>query len=718
MAISLKAKLSAAFVAITVTVTLIAGILVDRNVASTTIAGFQDRLSYETTMLGQMTANALFGEIDPSDTSLKESVRALGTAVHTELAVISKDGTVVADSENEDTKALGSQSDVPEIVAARASGKGNAIRAGRMFVAASIVRDGAILGFARSAVPMSEVSAELVGVRTRMAAGSAIALVLAVGMGLFFSSALVRPIRALSSGARRVGAGDFEHVIRVSTSDEIGELAGAFNEMTKSLRRTITELDGRNRDMRLVLDNVDQGLLTIDRSGIVSPEHSAVVTKWFGVPSASESFAQYIGRTDPRAAILFELQWEELLEDTLPRELLLYQLPKRLVGGERSFELSYIPITTGNDQIAKLLIVITDITSQLAAERAEAEQREVVTMFERIMRDKSGVIDFLLEAETQVQELTGATRAPLEEIKRKLHTLKGNAGVYGMHGLAMLCHEIETHMAESEGGDLPDADRAALAQAWTRTEQRLSSFLGKADPRIVIDDEEYACVLRALLEGAPRVEVIRTIRDWKMEPAIERLDRIADQVRDLAKRLQKKVDVDVDGAGLRLPREEWATFWASFTHVVRNAVDHGLESEEERRNAGKSERGKIRLAVARTGRSIQIEIADDGRGIDWEKVAARARAASLPASRSEDLVAALFADGISTRETVSDLSGRGVGLAAAKEACERLGGYVAVESVPGRGTAFRFHLPIPDRGQSLRPAEVSIPPRLTIATAT
>jgi two-component system, chemotaxis family, sensor kinase CheA len=715
MAVSLKTKLSAGFVAVTVSGTLIAALLVDRNVSRTTLAGFEDRLSYETTMLGQMTANALFGEIDPNDTSLKESVRTLGAAVHTQLAVIAKDGTIVADSETDDARAMGSQVDFPEIVAARATGKGTAVRDGRLFVAAAIVRDGGTLGYARSSVPMSELSAQLSAVRKRMVTGSGVALLFAAVLGLLFASALVRPIRALSRGARRVGAGDFEHVIEISASDEIGELARAFNDMTASLRSTIAQLNGRNRDMRLVLDNVDQGLLTIDRDGSMSAERSAVVAKWFGPAPESEKLVDYLKRVDSDAAEAFEVQWEELLEESLPRALLLHQLPKRLHSGQKTFSLSYSPITEADDRMSKLLIVVSDISSRLAAERAEAEQREVATMFERIMRDKSGVIDFLMDAETLVKELTAASRPSLVETKRQLHTLKGNAGVYGMLGIANLCHEIENRMGESHG-DVSEADRTALRRAWAQTADRLSHLLGDRNPVVSIDDGEYAFVLRALLDGTPRTDVVRMVREWKMERASERLERFAGQARDLAKRLQKgDIKVEVESAGLRIPREEWATFWSSFTHVVRNAVDHGLESPEERRKVGKDPNGRIRLTAERVGRTVQISMTDDGRGIDWEKVAKRARAAGLPAARSEDLVAALFADGFSTKETVSDVSGRGVGLGAARQACERLGGYVAVESVQNVGTTFRFHMPIPERGQSLRPAE-SIGPSLASTT--
>jgi two-component system chemotaxis sensor kinase CheA len=462
---------------------------------------------------------------------------------------------------------------------------------------------------------------------------------------------------------------------------------------------------------------VDQGLLTIDRAGIMSTERSAVVAKWFGSPVEGERFAECIERVDPGTAEAFELQWEELLEGALPRALLLHQLPKRLTRSDGSYELSYIPITDADDKIAKLLVVISDITTRLAAERAEAEQREVAAIFERIMRDKSGVLDFLMDAEKLVRELTAATRPPLADTKRRLHTLKGNAAMYGMLGLATLCHEIETRLSESEH-DLSSGDGDALAQAWIRTAERLSVFLVDRNPGIQIDDGEYAYLLRALLDGTPRAEVVRMVRDWKQERASERLERFARQARELAGRLGKgEIDVHVDGAGLRLPREEWSAFWTSFTHVVRNAVDHGLELAEERAQVGKDSRGRIRLVATLIGRSVQIEMSDDGRGIDWEKLATRARAAGLPAARREDLVAALFTDGVSTKETVSDLSGRGVGLGAAKEACEKLGGYVVVESRPNEGTTFRFRMPLPDRSDGQRSTGSVPPPRTAAATA-
>jgi two-component system chemotaxis sensor kinase CheA len=709
MNLSLKAKLSAAFVAVTVCGIFIAGVLVDRNVRSAMLKAYEDRLSYQTTMLGQMTANALFGEIDPNDTSLRDSVKALGSSVHTQLSVIAKDGTITADSECDDPRALGPQNGEPEVSAASSSGTGVAVRDGRMFVATAIVREGATLGFARSSVPMAEVMAYVGAVRTRVAVGSLVALCVAIGLGLIFSTRIVRPIHALSEGARRVGAGDFEHPIEVTTHDELGELAVAFNDMTRSLRTTIAQLDGRNHDMRMVLDNVDQGLLTVDRAGAMSAERSAVVDTWFGPSAAGERFVDCLRRVDAPTADTFEMQWEELLEGTLPRALLLHQLPHQLKRGEKTYELAYTPITDAEDAIGRVLVVVSDVTARLAAQRAEAEQREIAAIFERILRDKLGALEFVSDAEGLVQQLIGVTRPPLTDTRRALHTLKGNASLYGMQRLSSLCHDIETRMAEV-GADICPADREVLGATWRQTALRLATFLGDRNGNIVVDDDEYAHVMRSLLDGSPRAEVVRRLRDWKMERVGDRLDRLAHQARDIARRLHKAaLTVEIGGAGLRLPAQDWSPFWAALPHVLRNAVDHGIEGADERRAAGKTEEGCLRLTASRAGGALQIEVSDDGRGVDWDKVAAKAQAAGLPTARHEDLVAALFAEGVSTRDAATETSGRGVGLGAAKHACERLGGYVTVESIAGRGTAFRFHMPLPERGPSLLPA-ITVPP--------
>jgi chemotaxis protein histidine kinase CheA len=141
---------------------------------------------------------------------------------------------------------------------------------------------------------------------------------------------------------------------------------------------------------------------------------------------------------------------------------------------------------------------------------------------------------------------------------------------------------------------------------------------------------------------------------------------------------------------VRLDPGSWAAFWTTLVHILRNAIDHGLESSQERQLAGKPAAGKLWLEAGRVGDRITISIRDDGRGIEWEKIRARAIKLGIASTTASDLIDALFADGLSTREEVSTVSGRGVGLSAVKQVVLELGGTIEVETVLGQGTTFRF----------------------------
>ncbi len=446
---------------------VVGGILVDRNVRSAAVDDIEDRLSYETTMLGQMTANALFGEIDPTDTSLNASVRALGNAVHTQLSLIAKTGAVVADSGSDSPLSLPSQAGEPEVIAAQATGVGISVRDGRIFVAHAITSDGKELGIARSSVAMGTVESHVHDVRRRMADGALVAVLIALIFGYAIASRIVSPLRALSAAAQRIDAGDLSQPIAVTSKDEIAELSRTFNEMTGSLRETVSKLDARNRDLRLVLDNVSQGLLTLGRDGVIRGERSAVLDRWFGPVSMGTTFWDYVARIDAPASAMFRCAWDELLEEAMPFEVAFDQLPARMRAKGRWYELRYTVLReaarAGGESpsggLIGLLVMVSDVTARIEAERAEGEQQGIASAFERIMREKGGFVEFFAEAQELVERLRGELRPPLQEVRRHLHTLKGNASIFGLSLFASLCHEVEDRIAAS-GADLTSQDRA------------------------------------------------------------------------------------------------------------------------------------------------------------------------------------------------------------------------------------------------------------------
>src|SRR5262249_37181984 len=149
------------------------------------------------------------------------------------------------------------------------------------------------------------------------------------------------------------------------------------------------------------------------------------------------------------------------------------------------------------------------------------------------------------------------------------------------------------------------------------------------------------------------------------EPVARRFELLAGQARHIAERLGKgDVVVQVDAEGLRLEGQRWAPFWASFVHLLRNAVDHGIETPDERRRAGKPPAGCLTLSARAAGGQVVIEVADDGRGIDWDRVRSKATERGIAASSTDELAAALLEGGLSTKAEATLYSGRGAGLSA------------------------------------------------------
>jgi two-component system chemotaxis sensor kinase CheA len=179
------------------------------------------------------------------------------------------------------------------------------------------------------------------------------------------------------------------------------------------------------------------------------------------------------------------------------------------------------------------------------------------------------------------------------------------------------------------------------------------------------------------------------------------VDPFSKLVRDLARQLGKEAELHCEGSDLELDRRILAELKEPLLHLVRNMLDHGIESPDQRRLAGKPEKGMLRLEVKlKDGNRAELTVSDDGCGIDLDQVreaAARLELApreALEKTPDHDLLQLIFESGVSTSRIVSSISGRGVGLAIVREALERLGGHVAVESAPGVGTRFRLYFPL------------------------
>jgi two-component system chemotaxis sensor kinase CheA len=335
--------------------------------------------------------------------------------------------------------------------------------------------------------------------------------------------------------------------------------------------------------------------------------------------------------------------------------------------------------------------------------------------------------------------------ADLAALRGDLHTLKGEARMLGLPSLAGLVHAIEDWLAdrhtvpEPEGiartrsaiellgerlaAELVEGRDAELALARGRAILAGEAKPVVASPRANADPSGFSLVdsatldqlcdrleqLRAALHrlgpALPELDPLRvecgeltelawSLRMVAVEPALRSLAAYAEE---LAARLDKQVRVEVDTGGAELERSLLERLREPLMHLVHNAIDHGIERQDER--GSKPAVARLTIATRSLGRELEFVVADDGQGIDRQRVRARAvergliDAAGAVGLGDDELLALLFASGFSTTTRVGELSGRGVGLDVVRRVVESLGGHVEVRSEPGKTTEFTLRVP-------------------------
>ncbi len=451
-----------------------------------------------------------------------------------------------------------------------------------------------------------------------------------------------------------------------------------------------SELQRQTTSLRLMLDNVGQGFVTCDLRGVLSTERSASFDRWFGAISPEMRIGDCLRTLDETAAQELEMGLEQLADDVLPVELLLTQLPSRIANHSLALDFDYKPIYTDN-ALSHVLVIVSDVTYRLERERAESEAKEMLAIFEAAVHDRAGFVDFMKEASALVAAATAPT-TPMETVKRHVHTLKGACGLLQLTSMVTFCHELEERLAEAT--ELPLAEEVRLVSRWSAFSTKFTHIFGRLEEVLHVSRAELADLLKAVEEGAASEVVAERLKQWTLEPTAVRLERFAEQARGMARRLNKgAVEVRVEHNGVRLPRAAWAPFWSSFSHVVRNAIDHGLELPGERLAHRKPPAGRVSLSTVVEGDDVVIGIVDDGRGINWSEVRARAVERGISVRTSDELSLALFEDGLTTLATPTHDSGRGVGLGAVRAICERMGGRVQIQTTLGQSTRVEIRIP-------------------------
>jgi two-component system chemotaxis sensor kinase CheA len=529
----------------------------------------------------------------------------------------------------------------------------------------------------------------------------ATALCLALAILVAVHRVVVRPVRRLEDAASRLARGE-RHSIEhrgSGTGDEVGRLAETFAEMAEAVRDRELRLGSRNAELKLILDSVDQGFLTAHADGKLFGERSAIVETWTGPLAADATVWSLSALIDPDAARWMRAAWDQITDGILPLDVALDQLPHRLHRKGQEFSLVYHPVSNDDGQLERVVIVMTDVTAEVERQRALAEQHEFAALVDQFVRDRRAFRAFWREASKLVTTIVDAPDgAP--DLRRHVHTLKGNARFFGLNRVSSLCHDFESAMTERGEQSLAPRERTSLREIWDSLGQRIEPLMLGATVFIDVSREEYEKLLAAVGERKPIEQIEEMLKALRRESVAMRLERAKSMLVDTATRLGKTAPrVVIRHDDLRVPPGPWAPFWSIFSHVTNNAADHGLESDAERRKAGKVIPATVWLSTSVDEGEVVIEVRDDGRGIDWNRVRLLAAERGLPERSQRDLEQALLSEGFSLKYQVSEISGRGVGLAAVRNVVSAMGGKIEVESKPGTGTTWRFRFSLATLGE-------------------
>jgi len=216
-----------------------------------------------------------------------------------------------------------------------------------------------------------------------------------------------------------------------------------------------------------------------------------------------------------------------------------------------------------------------------------------------------------------------------------------------------------------------------------------------------ISDLAHCLFQDAAIVNTQVEELLEDVKEILMVPFSNTAASFPRMIRDISRSQGKDVDLRMQGEDVELDKRILEKMVSPLTHLLRNAVDHGIELPQERLAAGKDAQARVDISVCRTrGGRVEICIADDGGGIDAQKLRDKAVAQGLMTQESaaqlpdEDAVALIFNSGLSTSDILTEISGRGLGMAIVKEDVENLGGHLHVETILGQGSRFKLHLPV------------------------
>jgi signal transduction histidine kinase len=503
----------------------------------------------------------------------------------------------------------------------------------------------------------------------------------------------------------------YEQICRQS-SDEIATYISKLKQ-AEALNRQ------QQLDILNMLRHIRQGIFTITDGRRIHPEYSMYTTELLekadlaGCDVKEALLQKATIDADTLEQILSVLDFSFGAEEVgfsanqhiLPRQLILSFAPSR----EKTVEVDWTPIFNDEGVVEKILVSLRDVSELRLLEQLNMnQQRELEILsqlvssssdrFQQFHRNSMAALDHCRDI--LQQQGHHITIGSLQELYRELHTIKGNARMFGFRGITNMVHDAEEHYKISVHVIHDSWNTLDRMHDLNAIRQELEAYAAMAAKAFGYNDkpeqmqrhhfvEKTLGILRDYQEGEfpaehALSEISENIRVFEYSPLAMILESVVHGSAPLAQELGKlPPQIIIPSSTLAFHRKTHAALESIFNHLIRNALDHGLENETERLQQGKPARGLIEISCIRNRDGVSICMKDDGRGLNLNRIQEKARSLGLLKSTVDlgvdDLSLLIFEPGLSTRQQENQVSGRGMGLSAVRCLAQDLGGTIRVE---------------------------------------
>jgi HAMP domain-containing protein/HPt (histidine-containing phosphotransfer) domain-containing protein len=535
---------------------------------------------------------------------------------------------------------------------------------------------------------------------------------------------IINPLAKVAEGTHRLEKGQLDSRVDIKSRDEIGQLARAFNAMGAAIADREQRLEAARKSLRDLFDHMRQAIFAFGHDGRIVGEASRQATHLFGheqlegmqvgsllYPEATEfdieaqAFSEWI-----RAAFAVrEDEWSDLAS-LAPSEVLIRR-------GDREpilLVLEFRPVAK-RGKINRIMLLATDVSEQrnleLQAQSRELDHARQMAAMRRLLAGGPQVFVTFVEGARQriarCLEIIGSsvrnlTSSEIDELFRHVHTIKGEAKALDMRDLeaesAKLEEELDELRARARGegfattGSVHSGLLANFARATDALDRGCEVFVAASPTGEAALDQvtvQRSDVLELLSVVGDRNDALGQVTArLASRPLGESTANLLDLVPTWADREGKVARLQVEGREVRVQPSLARVLGAVLTHLIRNAIVHGIEPPDARTAAGKPAGGVIRVAGEESKLGTIVTVEDDGRGLDTAQIAERAAALGQEVVRGLPPQELAFLPGLSTAGRPGELAGRGVGLYAVRAELASVGYVVEVFSRPGEHTKF------------------------------